>query len=105
MVNLPASRWLFGVGRRVQNRLDRWGLRQVRTERIIRGVKTAARTGQVIHLWAHPFEFRSNHDIDMLRAILRAVADERESGRLESVTMGDLAARIQAEGDYARLDA
>lgn len=105
MVNLPASRWLFGVGWRVQNRLDRLGLRQVRTERIIQGVKTAARMGQVIHLWAHPFEFRSSQDIDMLRAILRTVADERENGRLESVTMGDLAARIQAEGEYARLDA
>jgi peptidoglycan/xylan/chitin deacetylase (PgdA/CDA1 family) len=105
LVNLPSSRWLFGMDRRIESFGARFRLDRLRTGQIIRGVKMAARAGKVIHLWAHPYEFRTDRDFETLRLILCAVHNEVRRGRMTSIVMGELAALLkQKKEDYARID-
>lgn len=91
LVNLPASRWLFGMNRRVEAFLDAIGLSNLRIQLMVNAVKRAAREGGVVHFWAHPEEFKTNRDFEKLRFLLKHVADEITNGSLHSVTMIDLA--------------
>lgn len=51
----------------------------------------ADRTGGVVHAWTHPEDFIGAHSMfDLLDQILRAIADEREGGRLRVVTCREL---------------
>nr|PZN50163.1 MAG: hypothetical protein DIU68_18800 [Chloroflexota bacterium] len=91
LVNLPASRWLFGFNRRIERVLDAVNLHLVRIQPILRGIDRAARERRVFHLWAHPYEFRTRKDIEKLRYIFRHVAEHIEAGTLRSVGMAQLA--------------
>jgi hypothetical protein len=91
LVNLPASQWLFGFDRCVETILDGVGLHRVRIRRLIDGVRKAADQRGLIHIWAHPFEFRSDKDFDKLRYLLNAVGEEIAQGRMQSVGMAELA--------------
>jgi len=55
----------------------------------------AVRRREIFHLWFHPFNLHTDRAgmFAALRRILRAVADERERGRIEVLTMGQAANR------------
>ncbi|WP_020505891.1 polysaccharide deacetylase family protein [Lamprocystis purpurea] len=91
LVNLPASRWLFGLNRRVDHALDSIGLSELRVNSMIRGIRRAAREKKVIHLYAHPYEFENEHDFDKLRRLAAAVAEEVALGHMRSVGMTEMA--------------
>lgn len=91
LVNLPSSRWLFGLNRRVEWVLDSLNLHHFRIRQLIKGVEKAAVGKKIIHIWAHPHEFQTNKDIEKLRYLLGYVADEVSKGRMQSVGMAALA--------------
>lgn len=87
MVNLPASQWLFRINRGLETGLDRLNLHRLRLGSMIRGIRRAADEGRYIHLWAHPWEFRTEKDFDKLRVLFGIVQQEAHRGRMRSVTM------------------
>ena len=91
LVDLPASRWLFGLNRRVDNALDNLGIGNLRVDSMIRGIRRAAEEKKIIHLWAHPYEFETDRDFDMLRRLSEVVAEEAQRNRMRSVGMSELA--------------
>lgn len=91
LVNLPASRWLFGFNRHVERALDALNLHTLRLRKMADGIHQAAREKKIIHLWAHPHEFQTPKDIEKLRYLLHHVAAEVEAGRMQSVGMAELA--------------
>ena len=101
LVNLPASRWLFGMNRRIEAVLDVIGLSNLRIHPIVTAVRRAARNGKIVHIWAHPEEFKSEKDFEKLRFLLKHVSEEIRAGSLQSVTMIDLARKVIASGGAA----
>jgi hypothetical protein len=91
LVNLKASQHLFGFNRRVERILDALDLHLLRFRRIINAIREAAEKAEIIHLWAHPWEFKTDKDIDKLRYVLGCVAEETGRGRMRSVSMAELA--------------
>lgn len=94
LVNLPASRWLFGMSPGFERRVERSILQRLRIGRLVAGIRAAASRGEVVHLWAHPYEFRTDEDIELLDAVLQAAQREIRLGRMKSSTMVDLASRL-----------
>ena len=91
LVNLPSSRWLFRIDRRVETILDSLNLPHLPIYRLIKGIDKAAKEKKVIHLWAHPCEFRTDKDFEKLRHLLGHVSEQVKRGRLQSIGMADLA--------------
>jgi hypothetical protein len=100
LVNLPASRWLFGFNRRADRLIDRLALSTLRMRRVAAGIHQAAAEGKIIHLWAHPYEFQTDADFQKLRYLFSSYALEAARGRMQSVSMAWLAgiAAQQATG-------
>lgn len=101
LINLPASRWLFGMNRRVEAVLDAVGLASLRIRPMIQAVNRAAREGKIVHIWAHPEEFKTDRDFEKLRFLLDQVAGEIKKGTMQSITMIDLARKAYAAGGAA----
>ena len=97
MLRLTASQHLFAFNRGVDRVLDRLGLTHLRIRRIIRGIKRAARRGEMFHFWAHPWEFETAGDVEKLERILSTVERLVESGKMETVTMSQMASIIEAK--------
>lgn len=97
LVNLPESAWFFRINRRIETALDALHLDKLRVNVLRRGVDHAARARQLMHIWAHPCEFRTDKDFDKLRYLLEHVARWVERGQLQSVTMSALADIVRAE--------
>lgn len=91
LINLPASRGLFMINRNFDLLLDHLNLSSFHIQRIIKGVEKAANEKKVIHLYAHPFEFRSERDFDKLRTLFESVAQQVKGNRLRSISMSSLA--------------
>ena len=91
LVNLPSSQWLFRTNRTIESLLDGLNLHNLRLKATARGIGQAAEKKQVIHLWAHPHEFRTEKDFEKLGYVFGYVAEEVGKGRLESLTMAALA--------------
>lgn len=93
LVNVPASRFLRPVSRRLAP------LEPLRAARILRGMRAAARTGRLYHLWFHPHNFAADLELN-LRFLDRILA---EATRLDaqygwpSLTMGEVGRRLRAE--------
>jgi peptidoglycan/xylan/chitin deacetylase (PgdA/CDA1 family) len=106
LVNLPASRWLFGFNRRLDRLLDRSGRHHLRLQRIVSGVRKAAAQRKIIHLWAHPYEFQGEADFEKLRYVFSSVAQQVQGGLMQSVSMAALArmAVHHAAGHTPRAD-
>lgn len=53
----------------------------------------AARTGEIFHLWFHPFNFARDPDalLGELDAVLERAATLRGQGKLDILTMADVA--------------
>jgi hypothetical protein len=91
MVCLFSSQCFFDLNRRVELLLDGMNLHTLRLRRIRAGIRRAAREGRVIHLWAHPCDFRTEKDFLKLRYVLDAAAQEISAGRMRSVGMTEMA--------------
>lgn len=91
MVCLPGSQHLFNYNRSMETVLDGLNLHKLRLKRIFRGIKKAAEEGKIVHLWAHPWEFRTEKDLEKLEAILSFAAEQIQRGNLRSVTMTEMA--------------
>lgn len=90
-VNLPSSRRLFGMNPRISGILDRLNLNEMGIRRIIKGVEKAANEKKVIHIRAHPYEFKTEKDFEQLILLLDSVSKEMKRDRIQSITMGGLA--------------
>lgn len=91
LLEQPPSAYLFDVRRSVERLLDALGLQRLRLRAIAAALGEAAVSGRIMHLWAHPWEFRSDKDFDKLRHIFELYATHRDAGRLVSVTMSQIA--------------
>jgi peptidoglycan/xylan/chitin deacetylase (PgdA/CDA1 family) len=91
MVNLIATQHVFGFSRKTELLLDRWGVANVRMRRVARAIHKAAAQKKVAHIWAHPWEFRTEDDFGKLRYIFENVAEEVAAGRMKSISMIDMA--------------
>jgi hypothetical protein len=93
MIGLPGSMhikeywWLEQYMDDTDRHLARFG-------RVIRGIHRAGQEKKIVHLWAHPWEFKTDKDFVKVRYIFKAVSEEQKQGRMRSVTMSDLAGRI-----------
>jgi hypothetical protein len=106
LVNVPGSMIYFpmhGVRRLVP--VSR------RVRRALRGVDAAVRERRVFHLWFHPTNLADGQEplFAGLAAILRRVSELRDAGRLDVLSMGELAcgeaARPPRRSPSRRLDA
>jgi len=88
--NIPASRFLRPWSARLQ------ALEELRLRRILSAMEHAARNNEVFHLWWHPHNFGVNIPQNM--AVLRRIAEYyhylKSTYRMESQSMGDLAAEL-----------
>jgi peptidoglycan/xylan/chitin deacetylase (PgdA/CDA1 family) len=93
--NVPASMLL----------LSRAGPRRLATTRsrlakVRSGLRRAAETGGVFHVWTHPFNLASDHGpmLGIVERMLREVAAARDRGEIVDETMGAIAERMSAAG-------
>ncbi|MCK4791940.1 MAG: polysaccharide deacetylase family protein [Desulfobacteraceae bacterium] len=91
LVNLRSSQHFFGFNRKLEMILDSVNLHKLRINRMIKGVKKAADEKKIIHIWAHPWEFRTEKDFEKLRYLLGYVSEETNQGRIQSIGMAALA--------------
>ena len=94
LINLPSSRWLFGMNRKIEAIFDALGLHLLRIRKMVKAVKKSATEGKIIHIWAHPEEFKSKKDFEKLRFLLSFVSQEINKGTLQSIGMADLARKL-----------
>lgn len=76
------------------------GLEELRLARIAEAIRSAARSGGVIHLWWHPHNFGRDLEANLafLERILRVVAECRDRDGMESLSMFEVAERSRAAG-------
>ncbi len=88
LTDVPASVFLRPYSPRLRH-LDR-----LRVARIKRAITAAADRDECFHLWWHPHNFgvHLRENMRVLEAVLDHLDALRRRGRMESVTMGDLAA-------------
>jgi hypothetical protein len=87
-------------------------LEPLRLARICSGLEHAAKKRRLYHLWFHPEELAMNQDENLaaLETVLQRYVALRERGEMESVHMGELAARLlaararEAEPSAVRVD-
>ena len=74
-------------------------LEGTRLRRILNGLDYAANRGQAYHLWWHPHNFGRQlpENLAFLEKILAHFAKLRQSQGMESLNMGELAARVGFE--------
>ena len=91
LVNIPSSQWLFRTNRRIETILDSLNFHTFRLQPTIKSIERAAEEKKVVHLWAHPHEFRTEKDFEKLRFVFERFAEQAKAGRLQAITMADLA--------------
>lgn len=91
LLRVPSSAHLFDFPRALEQRLDRVQLQHLRLQGVIRALRRAAKSGGLVHLWAHPWELRTQADLDKVERVFEVAAQLIDSGSLQSVTMGELA--------------
>jgi peptidoglycan/xylan/chitin deacetylase (PgdA/CDA1 family) len=75
----------------------------LRVKRASKGLRAAANEKKLFHLWFHPTNLADESEtmFEGLEKILFEVSALRDQGRLETLTMGALAARLEAPGPSA----
>jgi hypothetical protein len=89
--NIPASQFLMPLSG-ARGAAGTWPrLRKAR-----HGIQRAARYGGLFHLWSHPHNFFNDTDrmVGVLSEVLEMAARERDAGRIEMLSMGELARRL-----------
>jgi hypothetical protein len=90
LVNLPASCWI-GPNHRLEKSITFINLHQLRHNQVVKAIERAAREKKVIHVWAHPYEYREEKDLAKLRQLLDVVGRYIADGSLRSIGMSELA--------------
>ena len=90
LINIRSSQWLFGFNRSLDMWLERLYFPSHRLQTLVKGVKSAAVEGKILHLWAHPCEFKNENDFEKLRFLLDNVKKQIEKGNLRSIGMSAL---------------
>lgn len=87
-VNVPASRYLRPVSRRLRI------LEPLRLQRILSSMRKAAQEGKVFHLWWHPEDFVNDveENLKFLEQILAEFANLRSRYGMQSLNMGEIGA-------------
>lgn len=69
---------------------------QLRVARARKGLRAAVRERRIFHLWLHPTDLAERTDamLSGLRRIFETVAQLRDAGEIEVLTMGELAHRL-----------
>lgn len=69
-----------------------------RVTRCIRGLDQAAKDGRICHLWFHPINLATDPErmVDALRQVIEHAAKLRDQGRIEVLSMGEIALRAEA---------
>jgi peptidoglycan/xylan/chitin deacetylase (PgdA/CDA1 family) len=96
LVNVPASLYLFDVDGGPSRALGRAGIDPV-VGRAKRGVDAAADRDGVYHLWLHPNNLVSPHDVERVERVLEYVDAVRARTDLTVETMASVADRVAAE--------
>jgi len=99
LVNLSFSQEFFGFNRKIELLLDTLHLTNIRLRRMVSAVRTAATEKKVFHVCAHPWEFRTEKDIEKLRYLFSKVSEEISKGRLISLGMAELAKNTQKSSE------
>jgi peptidoglycan/xylan/chitin deacetylase (PgdA/CDA1 family) len=75
-------------------------IESVRLRRLCRGIRFAARTGRLFHLWWHPHNFgrHQTENLCFLREVLREFAACRTRYGMMSLSMGDVDALARGRG-------
>jgi len=91
-INIPASRFLRPFSTRLK------GFEKKRLNRILKSMTAAAKEKKIYHLWWHPHNFGANMDDNFafLTNILEHYQNLNEQYGFESITMSNLANKIQA---------
>ena len=93
LINLPASRSLLRINRKFDLLLERLNLNGFHIKQIVKGVDKAAKEKKVIHIYSHPYEFRTERDFEKLRRLFESVAKHVKNNQLRSISMASLAKR------------
>jgi peptidoglycan/xylan/chitin deacetylase (PgdA/CDA1 family) len=94
LVNIPGS-WFYGHARGWAKYLPV----RMRVAKVKAGLRAAMNEKGVFHLWFHPFNLASDPEglLQGLEDIFKYVQELRVAGKLETSSMGQLAARVKAE--------
>lgn len=99
LVNIPASIYLFNIGRTVEKPFSVIGadpvVRQVKS-----GIDRVAETDGVLHLWFHPHDLRTARHHERLSSIVRYLDWKRETSGVRVETMAETADRVRCEADH-----
>ncbi|WP_313692304.1 DUF2334 domain-containing protein [Halorarum halobium] len=62
-----------------------------------KGIERAAKTGEIFHLWFHPFNLAREPDklLSALEDVLQHVANQRAAGRIEVLSMAEIAQQFR----------
>jgi peptidoglycan/xylan/chitin deacetylase (PgdA/CDA1 family) len=98
--NIAASRFLRPYRKGLRH------LESLRFHRIAAGMTAAARRKAVYHLWWHPHDFGKNLDrnLSFLKKILVTYSELNNRYQFESLGMGELADRLQADVTASQAD-
>lgn len=101
LCNIPASAFLRPYSAR------RRRLEPRRRARLLAGLRRAARTGRLFHLWWHPHNFAAHpgESFDLLRVLLDEADRLSRSDGLQSLSMGDVAAAAMPGTAHPRVEA
>lgn len=90
LCNVPASAFLRPYSER------RRALEPLRTARLSAGLRHAARSGRIFHLWWHPHNFMTDpaKNFDLLRRVLDEFTRLAEAEGMRSLAMGDVPALV-----------
>jgi len=97
LTNLRSSRFLRPFSQRLR------GMEPLRLRRIKKGIESAARKGEVFHLWWHPHNFGRNTDenISFLTEILQYVEEMKVKYGFQSFNMGEVSS-FMAKHQYLK---
>lgn len=95
LVNLRGSQHLVHHHPGAEKWLLKHNLHKRRLKRIYQGIDVAAAEGKIIHLWAHPWEFRNESTLQLLEEIFAYAATILADQSLLSVTMTEMAHIVQ----------
>lgn len=104
LVNIPPSLHLYGFEGPVGRLLT-----SVRSNPVValvkRGLEHAIARDGIFHIWFHPNDLRTSAQIDRLEAVVEYIADQRDRGRIETKTMGQIASEVLSNRGHEIPDA
>lgn len=88
LINIPASMFFLPM-----NGIRRFIPLHSRIIKAKKGIRRAIVEKKIFHLWFHPFNIATDQQklLKGLEIILRAVSEERNNGKMEVMTMGEIA--------------